>query len=129
MLLIKNPDAIAAVIEKISPTEMRTETGRRFLEHYQQLEVEGKIADFENMMSQLEDPQEKNLLVELSEMADRIHTESAEEQLTDLLATFEARRQKNARRQHIAELDSGKLQEQEELELLNKLFDSKKLEL
>ncbi len=129
MLLIKNPDAIAAVIEKISPEEMRTEIGCRFLEHYQQLEVEGKIADFDNMMALLEDPQEKNLMVELAEAADRIHTESAEEQLTDMLATFEARRQKNARRRQLAELDSGKLQEQEELELLNKLFDSKKLEL
>ena len=129
MLLIKNPDAIAAVIEKISPNEMRTEMGRKFLEHYQQLEVDGRIANFENMMSLLEDPQEKNLMVELGESADRIHTESAEEQLTDLLATFEGRRQKNARRQQMAELDSGKLQEQEELELLNKLFESKKLEL
>jgi len=129
MLLIKTPDAIAAVIEKISPDEMRTEIGRTFLEHYQQLEVEGRVADFDNMMALLEDPQQKNLMVELAEAADRIHTESAEEQLTDLLATFEGRRQKNARRQQIAELDSGKLQEQEELELLNKLFDSKKLEL
>ena len=129
MLLIRNPDAIARVIEKISPEQMRTETGRAFLLLYQDLEVEGKIPDFGCVMDALQEEGTKNLFVGLAEEADRLRADDPTAQLNDLLARFESKRQEQSRRQQIAELESGKLKEDEELELLNKLFESKKLEL
>lgn len=128
MLLIRMPEAIGAIIEKIAPEEMRTDMGRAFLELYQQLEVEGKVADFKCLMDSVEDAEQKNTLAELVDEADRLHWEDTDGQLNDMLARFEGRRQQQSRRQHIAELDAGSLKEEEELELLNKLFESKKLD-
>ena len=127
MLLIRTPDAIGAVIEKISPDDMRTEMGRAFLELYQRLEVEGKLADFRCMMDATEDAEQKNVLAELADEADRLHVDDPDAHLNDMLARFETRRQEQSRRRHIAELDSGTLQDQEEKESLIKLFESKKL--
>ena len=129
MLLIHNPEALSAVIEKIAPDQMRTPLGQSFLEQYQQMEVEGRTPDFPCMMAALENEEQKNVFTGLAEQADRLNWDSPETQLNELLARFEGRRQEQSRRRHIAELESGTLKEEEELELLNKLFDSKKLEL
>lgn len=129
MLLIRNPEAISAVIEKIAPDEMRTDIGRSFLELYQQLEVDGAEGTFSCVMAALEDESHKNMFAGLAEEADKLQWDSPEAELNDMLARFETRRQEQVRRQQIAELESGQLKEQEELDLLNKLFDSKKMEL
>lgn len=127
-LLIQNPDAIAAVIEKIAPEEMRTETGQSLLLIYQDLDVTGRIASYENVMNVCDDQELKSIVVELGEEADRKTPEDGELQLRELLAAFANRREKKEMRQHLAELQSGKLNKEEELDLLNRLFDSKRID-
>lgn len=127
-LLIRTPDAVASVIEKISPADMRTELGRQLLSTYQRLEIGGEVTEYQRVMGSVEDPRIKNVLVELADEVDRSQPQDPELQLRELLAAFAHRREQSQRRQQMAELQSGKLEEQEELELLNKLFESKKLE-
>ena len=125
---MQNPDAVSAAIEKVSPNDMRTEIGRTLLVAYQELEATGVVVEFQSLMNATEDTQLKNILVELGEAADRKQPDDADQQLRDLLAAFSNRREQKERRQHVAQLESGNLKEQEELELLNKLFESKKLD-
>ena len=129
MLLIRSPEAISAIIEKIAPEEMRTETGKTFLELYQQLEVEGREPDLPCVMGALSNEYQKNIFAGLAEEADKLQWIAPDEELNEMLATFEARRQEKSRQRQIAQLETGNLKAEEELELLNKLFESKKLEL
>lgn len=127
VLLIQNPDAITVVIERISIDDMRTATGKSFLVTYQELESQGSISDYQHMMDAVEDVRLKNILVELADDADRTHTEDFDLQLSEILAAFTKRREDMARRKQVADIQSGKLKDQEELDLLNKLFESKRL--
>jgi len=128
ILLIQNPDAIAPLIENISPDEMRTKSAKTLLQTYQHLETGGEIADYQHVMNAVEDAYLKNILVELAEAADRTQPDDMDLQLRELLAAYASRRQQNLRRKDVAELQSGKLKDQEELELLNRLFESKRLD-
>ena len=128
VLLIQTPDAIAAVIERISPADMRTEIAKSLLVIYQEIEAAGELPEFQRLMNATEEPTLKNILVELAEAADRTQTQDAELQLRELLAAFAGRREESERRQKMAQIESGKLQEEEELEILNQLFESKKLD-
>lgn len=128
-LLIQNPDAVSAVVEKVSPTDMRTQLGRTLLVTYQELEATGGVITYQGLLDATEDSRLKNILVELGEAADRKQADDVDQQLHDLLAAYSSRRIEKERRKQLAELESGNLKEQEELELLNKLFESKKLDL
>ena len=125
-LLIRCPDAIAAVIENLSVDDMRTESSRSLLGVYQQLEAAGAIADYQRVMDTVEDPSLKNILVELADAAERMEASDSDLQLRDLLAAYASRRQQRQRRQQLAQLQTGNLDEKEELELLNRLIESKK---
>ena len=127
-MLIQSPEAVAAVIEKISPDEMRTPCGHSLLVIYQDLEAAGEVPEYQRIMGATEDLWMKNILAELVDEADRIQPESAELQLNELLAAWAARRERRDRRDQLAALQSGDLAEQEEMELLNRLFESKRLE-
>jgi len=122
VLLIQNPDAIAAVIENVGEMDLRTELGRSLLVIYQDLEAEGRIADYDNVMAAIEAPSTKSVMVELAEEADRKQGEDTELQLRELLEAFENRRGKQERQSEKAELESGSLSEEQERDLLRRLF-------
>ena len=126
--LIQTPNAVAAVIERVSPEDMRTEMGKTLLVTYQEIEATGEEPEYQRVMDATEDPQLKNTLVELVEDADRIQPEDPDAQLAQLLSAFSNRREEIERREQRIQIESGKLNEQEELELLNKLFESKRFE-
>ena len=127
-LLIQNPDAIAAIIENVGQDDMQTPAAKSLLALYQQVEADGQIANFEQIMLASEDAMQKHMLAELADEADRITTDDAELLLNDILTAFHGRRQGRQRAAHIAELQSGKLAEEEELEVLNRLIESKRQE-
>ncbi len=125
-LLLRHPDALAAVLENLHPADLRTASARALFQVYQDLEASGFVADYQRLMDAIEDATLKNILVELVEANERMEADDSELQLRELLAAFAARRQEKARRQHLADLESGKLAEEEELDLLKTLFASKK---
>lgn len=127
-LLIQNPDAVAAVVEKVAPEEMRTSVGQELLVIYQEIEAAGEVPDYKHVMDATEDPALLGILAELVDAADRIQADDVEMQLHDLLAAFANQREKKSRRDDVAALQSGDLADQEEMELLNKLFESKRLD-
>ncbi len=125
-LLLRHPDALAAVLENLHPADLRTASARALFQVYHDLEASGSVADYQRLMDAIEDATLKNILVELVEANERMEADDSELQLRELLAAFAARRQEKARRQHLADLESGTLAEEEELDLLKTLFASKK---
>ena len=127
-LLIQCPEAISTVVEKVAANDMRTDAGKSLLSAYLQLEESGDQPEYRRLMGFIEEPALKNLLVELADDADRSQTADADLELRELLAAFSRRREMAQRREHMAELQSGQLAEKEELELLNRVFELRKLE-
>ena len=95
---------------------------------YQDLEASGELPEYQRVMDATEDPRLKNILAELVEAADRTQPDDPELQLSELLAAYALRREKGQRREQIATLQSGQLAEQEEIDLLVKLIESKRLD-
>lgn len=127
-VLLRNPDAIAAVLEKIAPDDMRTEPAKTLLRIYQVLDAQGHVTDFQHVMDFIEDLPMKSLLVELADEAERIHTEDGELQLRELLAAYTGRRDELERKHQMSKLLSGSLKDEEELDFLKQLYEAKKLE-
>lgn len=128
ILLLQNPHAVTAIVEKVALEDVQSETARTLLTVYQDLEASGELPDYQRVMDATEDPRLKNILAELVEAADRTQPDDPELQLSELLAAYALRREKGQRRQQIATLQSGKLEEQEEIDLLVRLIESKRLD-
>ena len=125
-LLIRHPEAVPAVLEKIGLDDLQSETAKEMHAKYAQLEAQGILADFVRLTLEFDDPTMKNLLVELDESAqDKVHYDT-ELVLQDLLVLFDRRHTEAELRSHQAVLEGSAVEEDEQIRMLEELVRKKK---
>ena len=120
-LLIRNPDAISRVLETVCVSQLESETARQLYDCYADLEAQGLTPDYHRINLEFDDPDMKNLLVELDEDSQKKSTEF-DLVLDDLLVVFERRYAEAELRDQQANLESGRMDEQEQLLMLQELI-------
>ena len=124
-LLIIDPILVPAAIERFAPDDLESQAAKQLLAVYMELEVAGEPLEFQRLLTEIENPALKHLIVELDEHSQQ-KTEHAEETSADRFHKLVARVcENNAARQrqkHIASLEDGKLNEQEGADLINQII-------
>jgi hypothetical protein len=125
-LLIRNPEASSVVLENIAEDDLESSLARELLAIYRQLAAAGIAPDFHRLLDAIESPRLKSLVVELDEAGTRIDAVDYELQLRDVLEAFRRRRHARARRLRLAKLETGNLNEKEQLEVLTQLIEEER---
>jgi DNA primase len=121
-LLLRIPESIPAVLERVSMGTLETETARQLLMKYADLEAEGVLADFDRLVLEFDDARMKSLLVELDETGREKIASDGEIILRDLISLFERRQLEMDLKEQTARIDSPQLGEADQLKLLQDLI-------
>ncbi|HIN94110.1 MAG TPA: DNA primase [Planctomycetes bacterium] len=128
-ILILDPDLVLSALEHIKISALPTETGRSLYTLYTRLAADGHHPEFGYVLTQMEDPQLKSILVETDETAnakaEHVQTEAAE-RLDELVNGFQREALRTAGRQQLAALENNDLNLEEEKELLQKVIDQER---
>lgn len=128
-LLTQHPELAATVFEEVAATELTNDSSRVIYEKYQVVLKQGEPVEFTRILTELEDPQLKSLLVSLDEQAtekERHAQEDASARLRRLIDHIRLRREESERQASFAALEEQRLGEQEELDLLQSLVDQQR---
>lgn len=123
-----HPELCDTVLEEI-PTDLLTSPPiRHIYARYRAVAEMGETVDFSRILSDLEDPQLKNLFVEIDEQAtskEEAAQEDAATRLRRLLDGILDRQSESSHRELVAGLEQRQFEDQEELEVLNQLLKEK----
>lgn len=128
-ILVLHPELVPVAIERIGVEDMSGPLARLLLSTYLELEVAGETLDFPRVLTEVEDAQLKNILVELDERAQRkaaLAEESAMARLNGLIRDFAWERAAHASRDKVVALEEQRLNNQEELDLLTELIQQER---
>ncbi len=124
--LFENPDLAAGAVEAIDPAWLGSPTAKMLLSAYQDLDLRGETLDSDTLMSMIENDPLKNAVVTIQSRVDARGDkipETAAARYADILVRYREGDQNRA----IAQVASSMLAENEEQELLEKLFEEAKL--
>ncbi|KAA1259350.1 DNA primase [Rubripirellula obstinata] len=124
--LFENPELAAGAVEAIDPAWLSSVTAKMLLSAYQDLELRGETLDGDTLLSIIENEPLKNAIVTIQSRVDARGdkvSETAATRYADVLMRYREGDQNRA----IAEVGSSMLAENEEQELLEKLFEEAKL--
>lgn len=124
--LVESPELVASAVEAIDPNWLESITAKMILSAYQDLDLAGLPLDGNALLSMIENVSLKNAVITLLERVDQrseSRADTADQRYQDVLARFSERQQ----RQEIDEVASAMLEENEEEELLQRLFDEARL--
>ena len=128
-ILILDPDLVLSALEHIKITALPTETGRSLYTLYARLAADGNHPEFGYVLTQMEDPQLKSILVETDETANakakHVQTGTAE-RLDELVKGFQREALRDDGRQQLAALENNDLNIEEEKELLQKVIEQER---
>jgi len=128
-ILLLDPDLTSAALENIEITALPTETGRTLYTLFARLAGNGQRPEFGHVLTHMEDPQLKSILVETDETANAKAKHApamAAERLDELVKGFERDALRTAGRQQLAVLENNNLDIEEEKELLQKLIEQER---
>ncbi len=128
-ILLLDPDLTSAALQNIEITALPTETGRALYTLFARLAGNGQRPEFGHVLTHMEDPQLKSILVETDETANAKaeHAQAvAAERLDELVKGFERDALRTAGRQQLAVLENNNLDIEEEKELLQKLIEQER---
>ncbi|MEC9094394.1 MAG: DNA primase [Planctomycetota bacterium] len=127
-VLVSDETLFLVAFESISPAEFKVGPLREVYEIYIDLHQKKTSVDFESILTHIEDPQLKNLFVEIDERAQK-KLEDAQrglpERLGDVMEQFGKQVGENKARQLQARLDQAGLTSDEEADLLKAHFQVK----
>jgi DNA primase len=122
-LLTQHPGLVPDAARAIAIDELPSSLGREIYAKFVALDAENAPPDFGRVLTELEQPRLKNLLVELDEEGHRKASADPERRLRDVVHALHMRRSKQVRRDEIIRLDDPNLDENKELELLNQILE------
>ncbi len=122
-LLTQRPELAAAATQSIPASELQTRAARALWELYVSFCSQNEVPEFGRVLTALDDPVWKNLLVEVDESAQAKSFDDAEQHLQGLIAAFERRAHERQTRDVISTLESNNLSEEEQLSVLHELID------
>ncbi len=117
-LMLQQPSLVRSVLDQIDVTQLRSSTARDLYRLFAELEESGVPADFEHVMLGMDDPQMKNLLVEIDEQGREKENVDHQVLLNDLIRAFARRQMEESMRRQQAALEAEDLNEQEQLDAL-----------
>lgn len=124
-ILLVHPELVANAVRDIELGQLKSDAVRKIFYTFHALQDEGHTPDFGHVLTELEDPQLKNILVELDERAhDKAGEalEDAEVRLRGLVVHFRFELEAKDRQQQQAALETKRLSEQDELAALQHLI-------
>jgi len=127
-ILVCHPSLIDTALLEIAPEQLTAEPSKAIFAVYRRVAELGQEVEFGRVLSELEDPALKSLLVELDERAhskEEFACEDASGRLRQLIDDLQYRHQASEREECLAALDRQHLNEEEEKETLQKLFEQK----
>ena len=125
-LLTRHPDFIRFVIGEIPSNWLASDDVREIFQVYVRIHQAGGQPDFQTVMTELDHPDLKNLLVEFDESARAKGEAHAESLLADVITAFQRSHEEQERRDQLASLEDQELNEQDQISLLRDLFDQKR---
>ena len=128
-LLTQHPELAATMLKEIAVSELTNDSTRVIYEKYEVVLKKGEPVEFTRILTELEDPQLKSLLVSLDEQAtekERHAQEDASARLGRLIDHIRLRRERTERQASMVALEQQRLGEQEELDLLQQLVEQQR---
>jgi DNA primase len=125
-LLTQRPELAVEAIRTIPAGELQTGGARALWELYVSFCDQGEVPEFGRILTALDDPTLKNLLVEIDESAQSKSFDNAGEHLQGLITAFERRAQERQSRDVISALESKELTEEQQLSVLHDLIDKQR---
>lgn len=128
-LLTQHPELADDALAAILPDELSSRPTRTIYETYQVVLSKGEPVEFNRILTELDDPQLKNLLVSLDEQATKKEKhvqEDAASRLRWLIEHLRGRREADQGRAKQAALEQRNLGEDEELDLLQQLVEQER---
>lgn len=127
-IMAVHPELCDTVLEEV-PTDLMTSPPlRQIYACYRTVAEMGEAVDFSRILSDLEDPQLKNLFVEIDEQATSKEEEAQEDAATRLRRLLDGildRQTESSGRELVAGLEQRQFEDQEELDVLNQLLKEK----
>lgn len=124
-LLLQQPALVRPVLDQIDVTQLRSSPARDLYRLFADLDEAGETADFEHLMLAMDDPQMKNLLVEIDEQGRQKENIDHQLLMNDLIRAFARRQMEESMRRHQAALEAENLNEQEQLDALLHIMKNK----
>ena len=128
-LLARHPELAPTALAEISDDELSSPGIRIIFQTYRRLEETGDSLEFGRILSELEDVALQSLLVSLDEQAER-KTEKANEdpptRMRGVIRFYQRRHEELHRRETEAALEKRRFDEQEEMELLQQMLQTKR---
>ncbi|MDA1051728.1 MAG: DNA primase [Planctomycetota bacterium] len=128
-LLTQHPELADQALAEIVPDELLSNPTRTIYETYQVVLERGEPVEFNRILTELDDPQLKSLLVSLDEQAtekEKHVQDDAASRLRGLIEHLRGRREADQGRAKQAALDQQDLGEDEELDLLQQLVEQER---
>ena len=125
-ILLLEPEAVAAVAEVVRPEQLSGEASRRIFAACCRLAAAGTTPDFHRLLLEFDEPQYKNLLVELDEQGHAKRSLDAAARLHELLEAFRHRDEDRQSRDQARAVEEKRLPVDEELAVLQQMIDQKR---
>ncbi len=125
-VLLLEPEAVRAVAEVIRPEQLSSEASQRIYIACCRLAAAGVTPDFQRLLLEFDDPQYKNLLVEMDEQGHAKRSLDAASRLHELLEAFRRRDEDRAAHDQARAVEEKRLAVDEELEVLQQMIEQKR---
>jgi len=124
-ILLQFPDAIALARTAITPAHLASPTCREIYQACCRLAEAGQTPTFERLMLEFDDPGTQSLLVELDEKGRAKGMANPEALMEQVIRTFRQRESERRTQVDMSVLRDGRLDVDQELELLQKIVQNK----
>jgi hypothetical protein len=124
-ILVLHPSLVGLALQKVGDQHLTSQAAGQLWAQYRQLELTDEGIEFERMLTAVEDPALKHLLVDMDESARNKAAdalEDAEVRLHGLLRQWQDQWQRRVHTEALATLENRKYDEQEELALLEEMI-------
>ena len=121
-IMAMHPELAPVAIERFPIANLSTETAKGLFQTFLDLELDGHALDFGSVMSAMEDPSLKSVLVSIEEHSVRkapLSTMTADERLHSLCERLSGQDDKSQRRMQIQTLEKKQFDEATELSILH----------
>jgi DNA primase len=128
-ILVLHPDLAPIALHDVADDDLATPAARIIFQTYRQLEEGGQSLDFHSVLSELEDPELKHLMVEIDDQAQEKSPKAILDgptRLRSVIRQFHHRHELRERRQTEAALEQRTFNEQEELSVLASMIAAKR---
>ena len=128
-ILVLHPELAATALTDVADDDITSSPAREILQTYRYLEEGGHSLDFHSVLSEIEDPRLKHVLVQIDDLA---HEKSPKamldppDRLRSVIRQFHQRHEQREIRQTEAALQQRTFNEQEELSVLSQMIAAKR---